>query len=201
MSEAIVAHDGAHTAQRAPAGMAKGKVAIWLFLSSEVLFFVSLIAIFLVSVQRAPRPFEKELGEIILVSINSFILLGSSYTVVSALDAAHRQKAGAMKGFLAATLGLGALFMGVQAYEYSQMVMHHGVTLTSDLYGTVFFTLTGFHGFHVLIGLIWLVPLLIMALRNKITPANSGLVEIFGLYWHFVDVVWVVLFTLVYLIY
>jgi len=101
--------------------------------------------------------------------------------------------------WLAMTAGLGATFLGFQAYEFTEFY-RHGLTLSTNLFGSTFFILTGFHGAHVTVGVIWLGILWVMALRNRLTPRDALKVEIAGLYWHFVDVVWIAIFTLIYLL-
>lgn len=178
----------------------RSKLALWIFLSSEVIFFTSLIAIFSIYVSRIEEVPEFETSTIILVSINTFFLLLSSLMVVLGLEANRRGDQGRLKVFLGATLVLGIVFLSIQSFEYSQLIIE-GVTLSNSLYGTAFFMLTGFHGLHVLIGVLWLIQLLFFRiLPDTITPGDTNPVEFFGLYWHFVDVVWIVVFTLVYLI-
>ncbi|MEJ2238140.1 MAG: heme-copper oxidase subunit III, partial [Gemmatimonadales bacterium] len=101
--------------------------------------------------------------------------------------------------WLATTAGLGLVFLGFQAYEFTTFV-HEGLTLQTNLFGSTFFTLTGFHGGHVFVGVIWLLTLLVRSFQDKLGPDKAMNVEIAGLYWHFVDVVWIVIFTVVYLI-
>ncbi|MDX1600582.1 MAG: cytochrome c oxidase subunit 3, partial [Anaerolineales bacterium] len=101
--------------------------------------------------------------------------------------------------FLGATILLGTAFLGGQIYEFIALY-HEGVTLTNSLFGSTFFTLTGFHGLHVLIGVLWAAITLVKATRGKYSADDNLGIEIFGLYWHFVDVVWIALFTLIYLI-
>jgi len=97
------------------------------------------------------------------------------------------------------TFVLGSGFLGFQVYEFSHFV-HEGLTIGTNVFGSSFFVLTGFHGAHVAGGVIWMSTLWILAARGKLAPADSLKVEIAGLYWHFVDIVWIVIFTLVYLI-
>jgi cytochrome c oxidase subunit 3/cytochrome o ubiquinol oxidase subunit 3 len=94
---------------------------------------------------------------------------------------------------------LGAVFLGFQVYEFSHFY-HEGLELSTNLFGSSFYVLTGFHGAHVTVGVIWLSTLLVLAGRDKLPPSKALSVEIAGLYWHFVDVVWIVIFVLVYLI-
>ena len=104
------------------------------------------------------------------------------------------------KIWLASTAGLGLIFIANQVYEFTHFVTHEGLTLQKNTFGASFFVLTGFHGAHVTVGVIWLTSLLVMAFKGKLSAANSLDVEIAGLYWHFVDIVWIAIFTLVYLI-
>jgi len=118
---------------------------------------------------------------------------------VLALAAVQRGDLGWGKVWLLMTALLGSIFLAGQVYEFSHFV-HEGLTLKTNLFGGSFFLLTGTHGAHVTVGVIWLLSLFFMALRGRLTPAFAETVEIAGLYWHFVDVVWIVLFTLIYLL-
>ena len=188
-------------------GLDSRKFGFWAFVASEVLFFGTLIANFLVlSKLDPPGTFHevavgRELLNIPLTALNTFILLTSSFTVVLALEAIREGKQTPFRIYLLITLLFGSFFIGVQAFEYYELIVHEGLNMSS-LFGASFFTLTGFHGAHVVGGLIWLVMLLFKAfgLQGGFTKDNNLDVEIFGLYWHFVDIVWLLLFSLVYLI-
>lgn len=188
-------------------GLDNRKFGFWAFVASEVLFFGTLIANFLVlSKLDPPGTFHevavgRELLNIPLTALNTFILLTSSFTVVLALEAIREGKQMPFRIYLLITLLFGSFFIGVQAFEYYELIVHEGLNMSS-LFGASFFTLTGFHGAHVVGGLIWLVMLLFKAfgLQGGFTKDNNLDVEIFGLYWHFVDIVWLLLFSLVYLI-
>jgi cytochrome c oxidase subunit 3/cytochrome o ubiquinol oxidase subunit 3 len=119
--------------------------------------------------------------------------------VVLALSGAQRGSRKALVGWLAATIACGVFFVGMQAYEFTHFV-HEGLTLKTNLFGASFYILTGFHGTHVTIGVIWLATLWILAARGKIPPSKALNLEMAALYWHFVDVVWIVIFPVVYLI-
>ena len=176
-----------------------GKMAMCVFLASEVLFFTGLIASFLLlRAEAAPGVDHALVASIPLVSINTFILLTSSLTVVMSHDAAARNLQGRLKVLLFLTILLGTTFLSLQCYEYNNLY-HEGLSWTGNGYGTAFFTLTGTHGLHVIIGIIWCAVVLIRALQGGFNAKNYSGVEIFGLYWHFVDIVWILLFTLVYL--
>jgi heme/copper-type cytochrome/quinol oxidase subunit 3 len=175
------------------------KLGMWLFLGSEVMFFGGLIAAFLHYKVNNPAPLETALLDVILVGINTFVLLTSSFTVVLGLSSIEQGDSQGLIRNLTFTILLGAGFLGGQIYEFVSL-SQGGLTLTSSLFGSSFFTLTGFHGLHVLIGLIWAASTLRKALRKGYSADNTVGVELFGLYWHFVDIVWIVLFTIIYLI-
>ncbi len=179
-------------------GLDHRKLAMWLFIGSEVMFFGGLIAAYL-HYKYALGFAEIERLNVVQIGINTLVLLTSSYTVVSALAAQREGKSGRMSVFLLLTVLLGAAFLGGQALEFTSL-MREGITLSSGVFGSSFFTLTGFHGLHVLVGVVWAVVVLLRGMRGAF-PAGQGMgVEIFGLYWHFVDIVWILLFTLIYLI-
>ncbi len=173
------------------------KLAMWLFLASEVMFFAVLIAAFILNRFRYPE--EHSVLNIPITSVNTFLLLTSSFTVVRALAAIETNDRKKFLRSLALTGLLGTVFLGIQMFEYSNLG-HEGLTLSSGPFGTAFFTLTGFHGMHVLIGVVWLARVFWQAFNGKFTKDDYFGVEFFGLYWHFVDVVWILIFTLVYLI-
>ena len=177
------------------------KLGMWIFLSSECIFFGTLIITFLVSRARSaqlPGP-DGEVLNISITTIITFILLLSSLTMVLSLEGFQHDNIRQGQMWLVATIVLGTIFVGTQVYEYTQLV-HEGLTLTSNLFGSAFYTLTGFHGTHVFIGVLLLLSLLLMSRSGKLNARNFLPVELIGLYWHFVDLVWLVIFTLVYLL-
>ncbi len=194
MSEAVI-HDH-HTST----GLDSWKIGFWTFIGSECLFFASLLSTYLVYKGKSiAGPYPEEILNIPLTSVSTFVLLMSSLSMVLALDAVRRGNRGRSLLWLGGVIVLGSGFLGIQAYEFTHFV-HEGLTIQQNVFGSSFFVLTGFHGAHVTVGVIWMTTLFLMALRNKL-PADDALkVEIAGLYWHFVDVVWIVIFTLVYLI-
>ncbi|HEX9924768.1 MAG TPA: heme-copper oxidase subunit III, partial [Anaerolineae bacterium] len=175
------------------------KLGMWVFLSSEVIFFTSLILTFLIYKDRSTGV-GQDILNIPLTSLNTFILIVSSLTMVLSLDAAMKDRQRSMKLWLLATIILGTFFLSVQGYEYFQLWTHEGLTPGGNLFGSTFYTLTGFHGTHVLIGVIMLWGLLIKALLGGFGSKNFLPIELVGLYWHFVDLVWILIFTLVYLL-
>lgn len=179
-------------------GLDHRKLGMWLFIASEVMFFGGLISTFLRYKFTVPTS-ETALLDVALVGANTFLLLTSSFTVVMGLAALREgNRAGFIRNF-AFTALLGAAFLGGQIYEFNALY-HDGVTLTSSIFGSTFFTLTGFHGLHVLIGVLWALIILVRAGRGGYSAEEDMGIEIFGLYWHFVDIVWIVLFTIIYLI-
>jgi heme/copper-type cytochrome/quinol oxidase subunit 3 len=181
-------------------GLSTFKLGFWVFLGSECLFFGSLIATYMTyKGESIVGPYPTDILDIPLTSISTFVLLMSSLAMVLALDGVQRANRKLAIGGLLGVILLGATFLGFQAYEFTHFY-HAGLTLQKNLFGSSFFVLTGFHGAHVTIGVIWLLVLLIDLLRGRMPPARSETVEIAGLYWHFVDIVWIVIFTLIYLI-
>ena len=192
-------HAVAHAAPTTT-GLDNRKMAFWAFLGSECMFFGSLIATYMVFKGKSPSgPQPHEILNIPLTSISTFVLLMSSLLMVLALAAVQRGDRLGMKLWLFGTPFFGSIFLGFQAYEFMSFV-REGLTLQVNLFGGTFFVLTGFHGAHVSVGVLWLLSLWVMALRNSLTPADATIVEIAGLYWHFVDIVWIVIFTFVYLL-
>jgi heme/copper-type cytochrome/quinol oxidase subunit 3 len=181
-------------------GLNSRKMVFWAFLGSECMFFGSLIATYLVYKGRSVRgPTPEEILNIPLTSVSTFVLLTSSLAMVLALAGIQRGDMPKCRLWLAVTAFFGSIFLGFQAYEFNHFV-HEGLTLSRNLFGSSFFVLTGFHGTHVAVGVLWLLSLLVLAFRGDLSQADSLDVEIAGLYWHFVDVVWIVIFTVVYLI-
>ena len=164
------------------------------------MFFGSLIATYMIyKGKSAIPPVPHEILNIPLTSISAFVLLMSSLTMVLALAGIQRGNMGQARLWLAATATLGMSFVGFQIYEFSHFV-HEGLTLQTNLFGSTFFVLTGFHGTHVAVGVLWLWTLFFLTFTGRIGPKNDLDVEIAGLYWHFVDVVWIAIFTLIYLL-
>ena len=194
MSEAVI-HDH-HTST----GLDSWKIGFWTFIGSECLFFASLISTYMVYKGKSiAGPYPEEILNIPLTSVSTFVLLMSSLSMVLALDAVRRGNRGQSLLWLGGVIVLGSGFLGFQAYEFTHFV-HEGLTIQQNVFGSSFFVLTGFHGAHVTVGVIWMTTLFLMAFRNKLPAGDALKVEIAGLYWHFVDVVWIVIFTLVYLI-
>jgi cytochrome c oxidase subunit 3 len=193
-------------------GFSPGKFAMWLFIAQDAMGFIGLITAYIVIRSAHPgaewRPTVGEYGwegqtglpqlDPILTGVNTFILILSSFTMVRALDAIQRGNVGKLKMWLFFTVALGATFLGIQVYEY-QHLMHQGMHMNSGPYASTFFMCTGFHGAHVFAGVVYLTCILIAAMRGRYSATNWSSVELAGLFWHFVDLVWIILFTIIYL--
>jgi heme/copper-type cytochrome/quinol oxidase subunit 3 len=213
-----------------------GKVAIWLFLATEIMFFTGLIGTYIVLRAGSPPvgysnlyPPATDLSRILpkkpeglliyawpnplsidLTALNTFILICSSVTMVLGLSAFQRDQKRKGALYTTATAAIGALFLSIQVFEYNQlMFVHHypaGVSASGhftpdvSLFASCFFTMTGFHGAHVAGGVIAMSLLALRSWFGAYSSTNYNSVEIVGLYWHFVDLVWIILFTVVYLI-
>jgi heme/copper-type cytochrome/quinol oxidase subunit 3 len=177
------------------------KLGMWIFLLSEVMFFTALIGAYIILRFSKPDAWAApgETLNVPVTAINTFILICSSVTMVKAYAAAADGNQKYLRIWLVATVLIGATFVGVQAYEYNELI-HHGFLPSSGLYGSTFYTMTGFHGFHVSMGVLCMMFVTWKAFRGKYSAADHRGVEVIGLYWHFVDLVWIILFTIVYLI-
>lgn len=180
-------------------GLDNRKLAIWLFLGSEFMFFGAFITAYLLYVNTTAGGPGVELFDIVYTSISSFVLLMSSLTMVMAHNAHVDGDMRRMRLWILATALQGLVFVGGQAYEFAKFY-REGLTLTTSPFSSSFFVLTGFHGLHVTVGIIMLLGLWTYVGIGKVTPDQAVKTEVIGLYWHFVDVVWVLIFVVVYLI-
>jgi cytochrome c oxidase subunit III len=175
------------------------KMGMWVFLCSEVMFFTGLIGAYIVLRFATPLwPHPGSVLNIPLTAFNTFVLICSSVTMVQALAAVQRGDMRKTKLFLCLTVLGGAFFLSIQAVEYWKL-LHEGFNPHVSLFGSIFFTTTGFHGFHVFCGVVCMAFVTGKALLGKYTQASHQGIETIGLYWHFVDLVWIVLFTIIYL--
>ena len=192
-----VAHDSGHTTTT---GLSNVKLAMWAFIASDCLLFGALISTFLVYRDRSlVGPTPADVYDIPYTSVSSFVLLMSSLTMVLALAAVQRADMRRARVWLLATALLGATFVGGQVYEFTTFI-REGMTIKTNVGASAFYVLTGFHGVHVTFGIVMLLALVFASLKGRIGSGHAETVEMVGLYWHFVDIVWVVLFFLVYLI-
>ncbi|MFT5290584.1 MAG: cytochrome c oxidase subunit 3 [Planctomycetota bacterium] len=208
MSEAIANYDPAvdapghhHPVYDYDSGppVERGKFAIWLFLATEVMFFTGLIGAYIVLRSASnswPDPAERL--AVNLTAFNTFVLITSSWMMVKALFAAEKGDKGGLLMWLGFTILGGIFFVAIQMYEYAVLIQEGALPGTDIFWGTFYLT-TGFHGFHVIVGVIWLICAWVGAFRGKYAPQNFLGLELAGLYWHFVDLVWVLLFTIIYL--
>ncbi len=224
---ALAGHDAhghaEHGHHHTSLGLDNRKVAIWAFIGSECMLFISLISTYLIYKGKSlvgPYPHtpwtDPATGKaypailnIPVTSASTFVLLMSSLAMVLAHNAvvnrhvpkttAGQRILGSSKLWIAMTALFGAIFLGFQAYEFTSFV-HEGLTIRTNLFGSSFFTLTGFHGAHVTVGVLWLLSLLAIDMKRGLQPADAINVDLAALYWHFVDVVWIAIFTLIYLI-
>jgi heme/copper-type cytochrome/quinol oxidase subunit 3 len=181
-------------------GLDSRKMAFWAFIGSECLLFATLISTYLIYKGKSLEgPYPHEILNIPFTSFSTFDLLMSSLWMVLALAAVQRNDMKWAKVWLMGTAIGGLIFLGGQVWEFSHFV-EHGLTLQKNMFGTTFFVLTGTHGAHVAVGVLWLLTLWVRAMQGKLTAKNAMTVEITGLYWHFVDVIWIIIFTVVYLI-
>ncbi len=181
-------------------GINNRKLLMWVFLSSDCLFFGTLIATYMVyRGQSLVGPYPVDIIDVPITTISTFVLLCSSFAMVRALAATNEDRQGAIIFWLLLTAFLGAIFIGFQVYEFN-LFKNEGLRIDTNLFGTTFFTLTGFHGAHVTLGIVWLLGLAWVAKKGRLGPKTALDVELAGLYWHFVDIVWIVIFTLLYLI-
>jgi len=244
-------------------GIENKKLAMWLFLASDCMFFGTLISTHLI--YRKIYPGVEDVTDIFsieLTGFSSFILLMSSFLMALSVSAAHKGNVRSVRGFLMGTILFGSIFLGGQVYEFAHFVHEKDLTLSSSVFGSTFYVLTGTHGVHVALGVLWLIswffttlpknlsdfksepgltqqllifwilpvvtlcllyvpmhhatvvfyvagawailfPLLVVLLkpmRGRYTAVNALDVEVAGLYWHFVDIVWIIIFTAVYLV-
>jgi len=217
------AHDDHDHGHHSSLGLSNMKLAMWIFLGSECLLFGALISTYLLSkanfvkellagnpevIETLPAGLAEEfieagsvepMWDIPFTSASSFILLMSSLTMVLAHKAVHEGDYRNSRVWLAATALLGSTFIAGQVYEFTAF-FREGLTYDGSLFGSAFYTLTGFHGVHVTGGIIMLLSLLVLSFQGKLRQDRAETVELVGLYWHFVDIVWVLIFTIVYLI-
>jgi len=181
-------------------GIGNRKLGMWTFIGSECMLFGTLIATFLIyRGHNVVGPYPDDLLNIPFITVTTFVLLMSSLMMVLALAAVQRGDVRGTKLWLFLTGFFGLIFLGGQFFEFNHFV-HEGLPLSRNLFSATFFVLTGTHGAHVAGGVLWMGTLFVRAAQGKLDSSHAETVEIAGLYWHFVDVVWIVLFTLIYLL-
>mgnify|MGYP001558199890 FL=1 len=188
-----------HAAVDTTTGIPNGKLGMWVFLASEVMFFTGLIGAYLVLRLGHPAwPGSEGHLNVWIGTANTLVLICSSTTIVLALAAAGRGALGAARGWLLATVGLGSLFLVIKGFEYAAKFSHH-ILPSTNVFWSCYFVLTGFHALHVLGGIVFNLWVLAYARSRAAFAARGRRLEYAGLYWHFVDIVWIFLFPMLYL--
>ncbi|MDF2959019.1 MAG: ctaE [Paenibacillus sp.] len=179
----------------------KNKVlGFWLFLGGECVLFGMLFASFIALRNQVPDgPTGQEIFQLGIVALSTFILLTSSLTSVFGTMALHRGDLKKLNFWMIITVLLGVGFLGLEIYEFVHYA-HEGHTFSKSAFATSFYTLVGFHGAHVLFGVLWISLLVISSMKKGLTVVTAPKYYVAGLYWHFIDVVWVFIFTVVYLL-
>ena len=178
-----------------------GKLGMWLFIIVDGLSFTGILLAGIALRAASPEiwPVAGDVLDIPLTAFNTFLLICTSFTMVMALNCVQKGDQTGLKKFLGLTMAGGVVFLGIQVYEYSHFIMVDFLPSTS-IYAAVFYVTTCFHGLHVLSGVIYIACILRMAGLNAYSADNWDHVEILGLFWHFVDLVWILVFTIIYLI-
>ncbi len=196
MAQTAAAHD--HHATNT--GVSNFKLGFWVFLASECLFFGTLISTYMVYKGTALEgPYPVEMFDILKTTISTTVLLFSSLAMVLALHFTQEARKNAAIFWLFMVIVMGGIFLGMEAFSYMKY-LDYGLTLQSSTFGSSYYVLTGTHKMHVAVGMLWMGILAWRIWKGKIPPAKAEQVEVAGLYWHFVDIIWIVIFTLVYLI-
>jgi|TARA_B100001248_G_C27377144_1_gene454908 heme/copper-type cytochrome/quinol oxidase subunit 3 len=177
------------------------KLLMWLFLGSDCMFFGTLISTHLIYRKLYPEEFNPtQLFSLELTSFSTFILLMSSFLMALSVSAMHKGEIKSFRRNIIGVIFFGLIFLGCQVYEFAHFI-HEGLTLDTGTFGSTFYLMTGTHGVHVAVGVFWLISMLFYSQSGKMDAHKSAIdIEVAGLYWHFVDIVWIVIFTVVYLI-
>jgi heme/copper-type cytochrome/quinol oxidase subunit 3 len=180
-------------------GIPSAKLGMWIFLASEVMFFTGLIGAYIVLRLSSPSwPGPEGHLSVPLGTTNTFVLICSSMTIVMALAASERSAMPALRGWLTLTLALGGVFLGIKGFEYSTKFAHH-ILPSTNVFWSCYYALTGLHALHVIIGMGLNAWVLSMTRAASLLARRGHLLELAGLYWHFVDIVWIFLFPMLYL--
>ncbi len=178
-----------------------GKLGMWIFLAADAMSFGGLLASYGALRYGDPTwPRPSSILGIQLTALMTFLLVCSSVTMVEALAGIRHGNQAKLRRFLLLTMLGGAIFLSLQAYEWNKLIFHEGQSIRKNLFGATFFILTGFHGLHVFSGVVYLGAILVRALLGKYSAERNSEVEIAALYWHFVDLIWILVFTFVYLL-
>lgn len=179
----------------------RGRVGMACLIAAESCIFLTFVVAYLFYIGKsASGPQPGEVLSLPLVIVNSIALICSSLTVVLAVKALERGRMGALRGWLALTILLGAGFCAGTALEWHGLMVDDGLFISTNLFGTTYYSLVGLHLLHVIVGLLLLSVVLVLALRGRVARSHAGAVDMLSWYWHFVDAVWVIVFTTVYLV-
>lgn len=180
-------------------GVNTRKLGMWILIASECMLFGTLIITYLIFRNASVvGPHPAEIMNIPVTTISTFVLLMSSFSIVLALHAIQNGNMRQFRVWILVTAFGGLGFLGFQTYEFTEFI-HAGLGLSVNVFGGSFFMLTGTHGTHVAVGVIWLFSLFFASLRGRLVEDGALKVDTMALYWHFVDVIWIVIFTVVYL--
>lgn len=176
-------------------------LGFWLFLGGEAVLFGTLFATFLaLRGQNNEGPTAAELFSLPMTAVMTLLLLVSSLTSVFAIQALHRHDLQKLKLWLMVTVGLGLCFLGFEVYEFYEYVVHNSFDMKTSAFSSAFYTLVGFHGAHVAFGIVWISLLIVQLYKKGLTVVTAPKVYVSAMYWHFIDVVWVFIFSVVYLL-
>ena len=203
MSQAAVAdhHLGQEPAESPLTPESWGKLGMWIFLAADAMSFGALLAGYGALRYGDPSwPHPATVLGIQLTAFMTFLLICSSVTMVEALASIRHGNQAGLRKFLLLTILGGVCFLSLQAYEWNKLIFHEGQSIARDNFGATFFILTGFHGCHVFAGVVYLTCILVRALQGAYSAEHHNSVEIVALYWHFVDLIWILVFTFVYLL-
>ncbi len=194
MSEAVAA-----PATRQEREWTRGQVGTLCLIMAESTFFCIFIVAYLFYIGKSlsgPLPSE------VLTRpwLATVLLLSSSATIVWAVRDLERGRLPGFLSWLLATILLGGAFLGFTAFEWYELIVHHGLTISTNLFGTTYFSLVGFHAAHVTVGLVLMILILVLGVLGHVKREYTARVELLSWYWHFVDVVWIAVFTAVYVV-
>jgi len=194
------------TASSVPASMeqrwvlpSRGRVGMLSLIAAELAIFAIFVVAYLFYIGKSlTGPLPKDVLELPIFA--SICLLSSSLTIHAAVNALRNGRVRAFSMWWFATMVLGLIFLGETVREWYHLIFEKGLTISTNLFGTTYYSLVGLHAFHVTVGLICIASAMVLALLGKVKQEHSERADVFSLYWHFVDVVWIVVFTAVYII-
>lgn len=197
-AHAVVDQHHAHE-EHSFTGIPNKKILMWAFLASDCMFFGALISTYIIYHGKSLiGPYPLEVLSIPVTTVSSFVLLASSLLMALSVAAVNRNDLAKFRLWIFMTCLFGLIFLGFQSFEFTEFY-HRGLTMSTNLFGSTFYTMTGTHGVHVALGVLWLISWFIYSFFGDMSDKAID-IEVAGLYWHFVDIVWIVIFTVIYLI-